>query len=386
MKHDFNEIVLRVYDCVADPGLWPEALDMVAAHIGARGSIIFEWDMSTPDRRLRAPICSSFHDPGLVDYYVSQYFAWEAEDQDRFEALSLEADGIDLVSDLDMFESIEAMLAQPNVQALAQFGIPHRAAGLLNKDNRARARFSAQFDAGHGPIRPDENAALRAIAPHLAKALDLETPARQLGPRTGLLGAMDRLSVGVCLVDRQGRVIETNAEFDRQQDAYPGFGVDRTGALVFEDAASAASLSEMLRDLRAHGRCGARPRKEAIPIRADSGPAALCIEITPLHRAEAMGTAPVDGALVFSLDTSRALRIDPALLGRVYGFSAAEQALIESICEGRSNAAIAAERNRSVETVNTQVKALLAKTGTANRTQLVRAFCTFGANMLRPEE
>ncbi len=54
-------------------------------------------------------------------------------------------------------------------------------------------------------------------------------------------------------------------------------------------------------------------------------------------------------------------------------FSAAERAIARSVLEGRSNAAIAAERNTSVRTVANQIGAMFRKLGVHSRTEFVVA-------------
>lgn len=63
-----------------------------------------------------------------------------------------------------------------------------------------------------------------------------------------------------------------------------------------------------------------------------------------------------------------------ALLGRSFGLSQAEQEILRGVVEGKSFAIIAQERGRSVETVRTQAKSLLRKTGARSQVGLVRLF------------
>ena len=52
------------------------------------------------------------------------------------------------------------------------------------------------------------------------------------------------------------------------------------------------------------------------------------------------------------------------------------------LAEGLTNRQISDRRNRSVETINSQVKSLLAKADCANRTQLIRRATTIGCRFL----
>jgi len=70
--------------------------------------------------------------------------------------------------------------------------------------------------------------------------------------------------------------------------------------------------------------------------------------------------------------------VDLHLLSRVYSdLTATELSVVELICQGLTNSEIAQQRERSVETVNSQVKAILDKSRATNRTQLVRLLSNF---------
>ena len=63
---------------------------------------------------------------------------------------------------------------------------------------------------------------------------------------------------------------------------------------------------------------------------------------------------------------------DLELAQHAFQLTAAEVALIEPVSAGLTNGEIALLRERSVETIKVQVKSILAKTRSANRTQLVQ--------------
>ena len=180
--------LLRIYDTIADQSLLPNVLDEISHSINALGAIVFEWDAApVAKRKLRAHCFSSYFDPALLQGYIDRCGAEESRDQDVFEAHSLRADGIDLIDDAVLAPSIEALRQRRNVQALERFGILHRAAGLLNKDNTASARFSVQLSVGRGMLTQEERLYLSKVLPHLAKALDLGRPLNQLARKYKVL-------------------------------------------------------------------------------------------------------------------------------------------------------------------------------------------------------
>lgn len=383
MHHDHNDLLLRIYDTVASPDLWPSVLDEVANAVGAHGCIVFELSGQGAERRISAPFCSASNDTALLDKYIELFFAAELADQDVFEAHSAASDRIDLIEDSILAGSDSELLRKPNVRLLRRMGIGHRAACLLNKDNRLRGRFSVQLGADRGRLRADERAAAAALMPHLAKAIELGRPAQQLaGEHQALVAAMDRLRVGVAILDKQGCVAFKNQEFERQQQDYRVFGQDPAGRLRLIEDRAQKQLSELLASVRNHGQFGARPRKEAIVAAQDGLSGALCVEVVPLDRADGLSGQQWAGAVLFSLDTSLPSKPDEDLVRAVFGLTKTEAELSVLIGDGLTNKDIADRRSRSVETVNVQVKSLLSKTQCANRTQLVRLLTGFSTDLL----
>ena len=372
--------ILSIYDTVADPGRWPQVLEEIAASVNAKGCLIFEADALD---NLAVTEASAWYEPEALDLYLSRFADEEFKDHEVFRSQAQQGDIADVIPDTVLYNDLEEFKARPNVKWVMNVGILHRAASLLNKDNHRRGRFSVQFPADRAGISDEERATLAQVLPHVAKALELGRPAQQLAQQNyGLLSKLDTLNVGVCVLDDMGRTVESNVEFQRQSEAYSLISQDKTGVLKFTDAKSQRAFEGLTEDARRHGKYGARPRKEAV---AADGDTHLCIEVVPLNAFDEIGSARFGGFVLFSTDTSRPITCDTGLLGQLFALTATEQALVASIAEGLTNAQIAERRGRSVDTVNSQVKSILAKTNCATRTQFVRMATSFGGEFILPE-
>jgi len=192
-----------------------------------------------------------------------------------------------------------------------------------------------------------------------------------------LMAAINRLSLGVCILDQACNVIDMNQEFERQVHNYDVFRLCRGGRLDFASAGGRNRLSKLMTD-------GDKPRsyKEVMPVAQSSFTRALCIDIEVLHSSDAFAEDRVDGMIIYSLDTSLMSEIDVGPLAQTYELTPTEAKLTEMVCEGMTNAQIARTRGRAVDTINAQVKSVLAKTQCANRTQLVRLMTSFGTGLL----
>ena len=128
---------------------------------------------------------------------------------------------------------------------------------------------------------------------------------------------------------------------------------------------------DLVSDDAAHGHFGARARREAIVVELSQPGVALFVEICPIERSPSTGTLGQGCRLVTVIDTSRQVKCDTARLQTFYQLSPTEASVLELIAQGRTNAEISEIRNRSPDTIKTQMKALMRKTNSQNRTDLV---------------
>ena len=379
-KPNVNDLVLKIYDTALDPATWPEILQEVAWYCNARGAFIFELEGQGETRRLNAVRASAIFDPEMVRAYLANHAEDELSDQEFFASRSRMTDAIELVPDTELDSQLRdsekglGVFERPHMQAQMSFGFKHRAGALLNKDDLLRDRFALQFSLDHGIVKPEDCDAAKVLMPHLAKAISLARPTNALQRKyESVARAVDRLNVGVAILDHDRRVVFRNEEFDRQMDDYKAFRVGNDGRLAFSQDKFDRSVQDLLGDISNHGHFGARPRKEAVASALDGDDVfALCVEIAPLPTAMEFGETALDGHIVYSLDTSQAYAVRTDTLKELFDLTKSEAQVVSLLAEGLTNQQISEARTKSVHTINTQVKSVLAKTRTANRTQLIR--------------
>ncbi len=368
-----HRLIPEIYDAAVNPESISEILQKVAHFIGAFGAILTEVSNSEELTEYRIPHYSSGYEPALVEHYLEKYSSFELKDQRIFQTLSLQTDDIELISDEVLAKSRGALEQQPNVQFLKSIGIDYRAATLLNKDFINVDRFALQFTGEQGPLNPDHVRRCQLILPHLAKALIVGRPTQQLiTENAAVLECLNRLKSGVCIIDTDRRVILKNQEFERQVEDYDVFAIARDGRLGFAHERHLKPAQQMFSGFGFHGRFGARPRKEALELATDKSPHELCLEVIPLGQTNEIDKNFQSGSLIFCLDTSRHSDIDVNGMSEAYGLTASERNVLRFVAEGLSNRQIAETAGKSVETINSQVKSILSKSMTSNRTQLIR--------------
>ncbi len=178
MTDQLQDLVLKIYDTVADDKLWPGVLDQLVHRVGAQGCILFEWKNDEGRKQLTTPFFSEFYSEEGLSVYLQKCAHLEARDQDVIRAKTSSLDAIDLVDDAVIAQSKAELENQEHMKTLSRFGIFHRAAGVMNKDNRQLKLFSVQLNEARGPLTDHERHDLGHLLPHLAKALDLGFPMR----------------------------------------------------------------------------------------------------------------------------------------------------------------------------------------------------------------
>ncbi|MBL4726402.1 MAG: helix-turn-helix transcriptional regulator [Rhizobiaceae bacterium] len=153
--------------------------------------------------------------------------------------------------------------------------------------------------------------------------------------------------------------------------------ISTSGALKFFQPKDQNSFDALKGDVFNHGKYGARPRKEAISTSDDTF---LCIELALLNNSDDIGSADFRGFILYSTDTNLAVHCNKLPIKFAYGLTDTELSLVDAIGEGLTNAQIAERRDRSVATINAQVKSILSKSHCSTRTQFVRLMMSFGAN------
>lgn len=375
------DLTLKIYDAVADPTTWQSVLDEVVDRTDAHGSIVFEWSETGSNRDLTAPLHSSRYTPSGMSFYLAKCAHLEERDQDIIRSHTQDHDEVELLDDSLIAPSSGALRKSEHVKILKSIGIFHRAAGVMNKDNRWISLFSLQLGVGRPQLNQKERAFLAPQLPHLAKALDLSIPLRQLHQRyKAVLSAMDQLTTGLCVLDQRGMVVARNEEFQRQQEAHRTFRISPDGRLLLDGADGNKRLAALMEHVSRHGQFGARPRKESI-VTDPLG--VLCVEVSPLENASEIGSSAFNGFLVCSTDTSLPIHCNTERVSAAFGLTETETELVEPIAQGFTNPEIADRRERSVSTINVQIKSILAKSGCSNRTQFVRAMMRFGTQFLK---
>lgn len=374
------KLIQDIYDTALNPSALPEVLQELSERIGAHGAMIFDCVQGDKGRYVDIRQISTCYDWDATLAYAKKYNAQELADQDHLADLSLPTNGINLVHDKRLY--LNGRQPMENVDAMKRRGISDRLGGLLSKEAWNTGRFAFQYAQGTPFATQDQILWAENILSHLSKAItmaDIVTGHKLVN--VGFATYLDSMSFGIAIVNSNSNILYANQEFNRIIQDYEGVSKTQSGQLTFKAHHAEKELSALLTQNDAHGRFGARPRREAIylPTESDKSNSGLFVEICPIKAHPDLSTFENGSRVVTILDGSREINLDFETLSLYFPLSQKEMEVLERATLGYSNTEIAQERDRSVETVKSQLKSVMRKMGARNRTELVRVGLGFAS-------
>lgn len=383
---DDQHLIQSIYDTALHPGAIGDLLQQIAERMGAYGAMIFDCTTYGNQRVAGLQYLSDVYDRQATLDYVARYNDFEVADQDRLADLSTPGNRINLIHDRALYS--DTYPPGENVAAMKRRGVTDRIGGLLNKEIWNADRFAFQFIAGSS--LPDEARVRWAedMLAHLGKALSIgrSIETKRL-MELAFIQVLDALPFGLAIITPQSQVAYRNPEFARLVQDRSELEITRNGDLEIRAASNQSAINNLLQNDSAHGRFGARPRQEAVFLPFEQTELGLFIEICPLQHHPDLDNFGTGARLVSVFDGTKALDVDLEQVQRFFPLSKSEIVVLGLVSNGYSNIQIAEERGRSVETVNSQLKSILKKTNTRNRTELVKvAMGLSGATSIRPSK
>ncbi|MGQ0444275.1 MAG: helix-turn-helix transcriptional regulator [Beijerinckiaceae bacterium] len=221
-------------------------------------------------------------------------------------------------------------------------------------------------------VDPPEWHLLETLAPHLARAAAIDALlAKTRATATSLAAAA---GFAVFLLTGNCRVLFANPKAEDLVRRQAGLHYER-GQL----AAATPALTQRLEAL-ARGASGPRDAKGEIGgslelPRGDDRPP-LVAHVIPLAASRAAAVFDIDqpAAAVFVVDPAAGLSAQIEHFAARFGLTLAESRVLAEIIGGNGLRAAAAKLNITEATVRTHAQHILAKTGTARQTELIRRF------------
>ena len=217
----------------------------------------------------------------------------------------------------------------------------------------------------------EEKADLQALLPHLSRVAELNRTITRLQDRYGaVLSVLDKLLVGLVILDASGRLVVANATARSCCEAAGTLRLD--GRLRAMPPQTDAKLQRLIQDtaMTANGRESRDGGLVAVEKRSRLG--SLLLEVMPIRDDGLPDGENIKGAAVFIIDPASPLKLSVASLTKIFKLTPTEHEVADALLNGAQVRQIAEQRGNSIETVRTHLKNILSKTGSSSQLDLMR--------------
>ena len=350
MDPRFSDLLARLYGGIDGDRPWEAFLEALTDWLGSAFATLI---ITSPGRAEPGTFVTPGADPRFSASYIERHFA-----NDPFQGLpegKVTSFGEFLAGqDPARFAAYREYLAQTGGEQ------------VLGVDLRFAGQFEARFRATRSEDMPEFNADDRArfqnLVPHLRIAVSLFEKQQFAGAEHSLLrSASDGLGLALLVLDRQCRLLSSNALADRILNE--GEGLRRAGAEVrFESLPLRRKIAALLQSGSADG--GVSRFRVPRPDHGDLVATARAIDLPAIHS----GT----GALaLFLARPGNDLTLEPDTIRDLLGVTPAEARLCSVLAQGHSLVQAARQLGVAHNTAKAQLRSIFAKTQVHRQAQLV---------------
>lgn len=344
-----EDLIDRIYEAGAVPELWLGVLDELTRIADGIGSVLW---VTTQSRWIVSPSIEQT----MTDYVASGL----AADNPRTGTLiSMTQAGF--VTDHDAFTPEEMVM----LPVYRDFFIP-RGGGLgvattIPTPSGDVIVLHAERRFANGPLTSENLRRLDRLRPHLARAALLS--ARLSLQRAHVAtAALEAVGLPAAILGQAGRIVSANLSF---ASLVPSVVQDRRGRMALVNVAADRLLDKAIAEVRISD---AAIRSIPVPATEDQPP--QIVHLVPVRRSAHDIFTGATTIVVVTPVVAKEVPTAEVVQG-LFDLTPAEARVARQIGNGRSTAEIAVDSAVHVETVRTQIKAVLGKTGLHRQTDLV---------------
>lgn len=368
----YQHAIVHVYDAAADHHRWQQALDCVAACIGARAGALLVRELGDMPYSVSA-LSSTYRAleaSGKAQYYLQNLAHLEAHQWSFISRMRLG----EVERDENMGIPLAELDSRPDYVFLREAaGTLRRLAFRLN-DNRAWFDgVTLGFPADMVHVPHAAIADLRPLLPHMAKAVEIGRLFNRLKERYhAVLAVLDKVAVGLVVALESGEIVVANSEAERILALHDGIGRSRANRLVLRGSDETAQLQAHIAMMARTAGGGIEIPGRVMHLPRPSGRHPLLVEAMPLRDSGAEIAHHLRGALVVIVDPDSEVELDISRFGKLHRLTPAETVVCGLLIRGYQGPEIAEIRGTSVSTARNQIAAVYLKTTTRRRGDLIR--------------
>jgi DNA-binding CsgD family transcriptional regulator/PAS domain-containing protein len=354
---ELAEAVDLVYEAALRPELWPFALTQISEILGSDSVGIFAY----PNGAAEWAVWSE-RSLELIDWFVRG--GWHLNNPRPQRAIRVLGQ-MRAGTESDLFTPWELEHIAFNASMRHELGYLWDAGVIAGEINGEAVVFATQRFRTRERFGRDEVAAIQALGPHLARAIQI-TARIGLHKAQGMLGALELMGCAALLIDYAGRPIRLNTKAEQLLDR--AFSISG-GKLRATHPAADPRLQQLLREVYARpSPIGTQVPVSAVLPRTRQRP--LVVYGVPIVRTAQEVLQKVKAILVFVDPDEHRDPVD-IVLQQAFGLTAAEIRIAKGIARGEDLKDIAEQHGISIGTARAQLKSVMAKSETHRQSELV---------------
>ncbi len=343
----------RLGDAVIDPAVWPDLMDDICAATSAKGAILLQTDVRTPD----VPRTPGFED--CVQHYFREN--WHTRDT-RATGIPLLLAGAPVIIDEDFLTPDKIRRDPFYHECMLRYDAPWFG-GIGFRSGSALWALALQRSGRSGRYSKTDKRVLATLAPRLTEVATLSATLGRaaLNGATTALGLLGRPALAI---DRLGAVLDVNAAADSLFDDEVSV---RNGRLSIRDADARAAFERFVACMGVIVDTAALPTERIVVRRRNKPPVVIGVLPVPA----AARTAFLGARAILTLtELAPARGSNVAVLAEYFKMTPAEARLAAIVAEGVSLEEAAARLGIARETARAQLKSVFAKTDTRRQGEL----------------
>jgi DNA-binding CsgD family transcriptional regulator len=345
-------LIDRIYEAGLVPALWPSLLGELGATVGGNGGFLF----GVRDGYVSA--VNSVEYDQTVQMFLND--GWRERDPLLPRAIALNRAGF--VTDYDLVSEEEIATNEVYCNFYRKHGIGYRAGTIIPMPSGDSIAIVVPRHQDRGPVSQQVVQLLDGLRPHLARA---SLAANRLGfeQARAQVDALQALGLPGAVLRTPGRLFTANGLFDA---LIPSLFQDRAQRIALTDVAADALFAEALDTLAL---AGGRSVK-SIPVAATAARVPMVLHVIPV-RGSARDIFTQAVALLVVTPVDRAVVPTAEVLQGLFDLTPAEARVARGIGRAETIDALADATGVNRETVRSQLKAVLSKTGLSRQQELV---------------
>lgn len=364
------ELIALIYDAALAPEKWYQVMTHLTQIIGTNSALLREVNYTKGKVGLYKTVG---FDPAYVNAYREHFVHLD------FFAPALMREPVGAVTRGDQVLPWEQqrktefftdyLLAQNNRYCL---GI------TLARQKDHHLLFALQRSKKQGDFSENNLQLLRTIAPHMTRAINVHRHMHILTTQQQwALSALDKLNIGVILLDDQGRPGFINRKAEDLMSSGCGLIVSKE-SLSLTNLSESARLQRFIIDSTQSANGQHYPAGGSLRITNHSGNE-LHIQVIPLPRdisERPWGLAFPESCVAVFISVSGRAHLCVEALSALYGLTPAEAKLASLLADGLTLENAANNLGRSIQTARSQLKSVFAKTQVSRQAELITRLLT----------